>query len=120
MGTKERVEILNRKYLSQEDFNDLLKNAKVSVFSYFRTDVGSTTLYTQKYVDEKDKTINELLKRISELEFEVEERDRRIDKAIKYIENHRIGNEYSYEYDLFQRNARTSDLLSILMGSDKE
>ncbi len=45
---------------------------------------------------------------------------KRIDKAIKYIEKHRIGNKYSYEYDLFQRNARTSDLLSILKGSDKE
>lgn len=41
---------------------------------------------------------------------------KRINKAIEYIEEHRIGNEYSYEYDLFQRNARTSDLLKILKG----
>lgn len=82
----------------------------------------------------KDKTINDLLKRISNLEFEVEiltcdneslssnnsKLAKIILKAIEYIENHRIGNEYSYEYDLFQRNARTSDLLSILKGSDKE
>ena len=110
MGTKERLEILK----------DKISEGKVSTIAYFRTDSENTTLYTQEYVDEKDNIINDLLKRISNLEFEVEERDRRIDKATEYIEKHRIGNEYSYEYNLFTRNARTSDLLNILKGSDKE
>ena len=66
--------------------------------------------------DENERLQEELDKtRLSELDKEY-----RINKAIKYIEEHRIGNEYSYEYDLFQRNARTSDLLNILKGSDKE
>lgn len=109
MGTKERLEILK----------DKISEGKVSTVAYFRTDVGSTTLYTQEYVNEKDKTINELLKRISELEFEVEERDRRIDKAIEYIENSMSGSwSLNEEYEVVSMNKK--QILSILKGEDKE
>lgn len=37
-----------------------------------------------------------------------------IDKAIEYVEEHRIKNPYHYEYNHFMGNARVSDLLEIL------
>lgn len=58
----------------------------------------------------------ETSKIMADIEKENKKLHDRIDEAIEYIEQHRIGNEYSYEYDLFQRNARTSDLLEILKG----
>lgn len=37
-----------------------------------------------------------------------------IDKAIEYVEEHRIKNPYHYEFNCFMGNARASDLLQIL------
>ena len=37
-----------------------------------------------------------------------------IKEVREYIEEHRIQNKYSFEYDLFQRNTRVSELLEIL------
>lgn len=67
----------------------------------------------------KDKVINELLKRISDLEFEVEKQEQRIDKAIEYIQKHiRIDDEYpSYMEMLVEEK---DNLLDILKGVDKE
>lgn len=77
-------------------------------------------------INTNDSVINKLLKRISNLEFEVEERDRRIDKAIEYIENHSITNiewwiagEQKIECK-FMKDTNPQDLLDILKGSDKE
>ena len=120
MGTMERVEILNEKYMAQEDFNDLLKNAKVSVFSYFRTDVGSTTLYTQKYVDEKDKTINELLKRISELEFEVERYEKMIDTLEKHLlEVYENWKDSEVNYEIAMQSMYIYNFIQELKGDKK-
>jgi len=35
-------------------------------------------------------------------------------KAIEYVEEHRIKNPYHYEFNCFMGNARASDLLQIL------
>ena len=57
--------------------------------------------------DNKSKIINDLLKRISNLEFEVEDLERRKDKALEYI-NNCIGMECKAE------------LRGILQGRDKK
>lgn len=101
MGTKERVEILNK---SNCVTNELLKR------------ISNLEFEVERLNNE-----NEELLSLYRTEGEVKDKYKeRIDKAIEYIEKHRIGNEYSYEYNLFTRNARTSDLLNILKGSDKE
>ena len=106
----------------------------------------STTIkaYTQEYVDKKDKVINNLLKRISDLEFEVERLDKvvkvkdegfkastedlceestKIDKAIEYI-NSAIENDDIEELKsarhLLLYNEDLDNLLDILKGVDKE
>lgn len=82
----------------------------------------------------KDKVINDLLKRISDLEFEVERLERvvkvkdeefkastedlceestKIEKAIEYIEKQVHRNQQFYEMD-------KDNLLDILKGVDKE
>ena len=66
MGTKERVEILNEKYMTQEEFNDIWKNAKVRITR-----------------NEEKNIMNDLLKRISDLEFEVEKLEK--NEQYKYI-----------------------------------
>lgn len=73
MSTVERLEILK----------DMISEGKVSTVAYFRTDGGNTTLYTQEYVNEKDNVINDLLKRVSDLEFEVEKLEK--NEQYKYI-----------------------------------
>ena len=55
---------------------------------------------------------------IQELLNEVENLHNKIEKAIEYIEEHRIKNPYHYEYNCFMGNARASDLLEILKDSD--
>ena len=49
----------------------------------------------------------------------IDKLQQRIDKAIEYVEEHRIKNPYHYEYNCFMGNARTSDLLEILKGDSK-
>lgn len=62
----------------------------------------------------KDKVINDLLKRISDLEFEVEKQEQRIDKAIEYINNCSLPTTTN-EYILSPNH-----LIDILKGVDKE
>ena len=71
----------------------------------------------------KDKVINDLLKRISDLEFEVEKQEQRIDKAIEYIMTELIS-EWNIKNDGYvsgsdlPANAITP-ILDILKGVDK-
>lgn len=60
------------------------------------------------------KSISELNKKYVK---EIERLENIIKEVREYIEEHRIQNKYSFEYDLFQRNTRVSELLEIL---DKE
>lgn len=94
MGTKERLEILR----------DMIEPIENWQYVSGTRDIGKS--YFQNLLDEKDNVINDLLKRISNLEFEVEERDRRIDKAIRFLETAR---ELEYK-----------TVIEILKGSDKE
>lgn len=50
----------------------------------------------------------------------IKQLQQRIDKAIEYVEDHRIKNPYHYEYNCFMGNARASDLLEILKGGNNE
>lgn len=68
-------------------------------------------------INTNDSVINKLLKRISNLEFEVEERDRRIDKAIEYIETYKSGFQNNLLSDV---EFNVLKLLDILKGSDKK
>lgn len=68
----------------------------------------------------KDKVINDLLCKISDLEFEVEKQDKRIDKAIEYLkENACIDEDVEYFCDDL-RYDECKMLLDILKGVDKE
>lgn len=46
----------------------------------------SQPLYTQKYIDKKENVITELLKRIANLEYEVERQDNIIEEVNNYVE----------------------------------
>jgi len=61
----------------------------------------------------KDKVINDLLSKISDLEFEVEKQEQRIDKAIEYIKKQQI---IFKDYDVVVDN-QLKNILEIL---DKE
>ena len=74
----------------------------------------------REHQEQKDKVVNVLLKRISNLEFEVEEKDRRIDKAIDFLkENACIDEDVEYFCDDL-RYDDCKKLLEILKGEDKE
>ena len=60
----------------------------------------------------KDKVINELLKRISDLEFEVEKQDKRIDKAIEAINVYQNEKTLSVGYQDLKR------IRGILQGNE--
>lgn len=53
-------------------------------------------------------------KYIENLEIKLKKQKEVIDKAIEYVEEHRIKNPYHYEFNCFMGNARASDLLQIL------
>jgi hypothetical protein len=55
-----------------------------------------------------------LLDYIANLEQQCKKQKEVIDRAIEYVEEHRIKNPYHYEYNCFMVNARASDLLEIL------
>ena len=67
-----------------------------------------------KELEKKDKVINDLLKKISDLEFEVEKQEQRIDKAIEYINNCSLQTTTN-EYILSPNH-----LIDILKGVDKK
>lgn len=80
---------------------------------------------TNKHIEEKEnkqcncnkaKVINDLLKRISNLEFDVEDKDRRINKAIEYIKDACWLDEVNKPNSLGHK--QTIKLLNILQGSD--
>ena len=76
-----------------------------------------------KELEKKDKVINDLLKRISDLEFEIEKQDKRIDKAIEYITKSMNKPQPFYEYLYGDENGEIENLdklLNILKGEDKE
>ena len=67
--------------------------------------------------DNKDKVINDLLKRISNLEFEVEDLEKykaRCEKAIDFINSTGYGTDFSMSAE------EVDKLFNILYGSDKE
>ena len=66
--------------------------------------------------DNKDKVINDLLKRISNLEFDVEDKDRRINRAIEYIKSASWLDEVNKPNSLGHK--QTIKVLEILQGSD--
>ena len=66
--------------------------------------------------DNKDKVINDLLKRISNLEFDVEDKDRRINRAIEYIKSACWLDEVNKPNSLGHK--QTIKVLEILQGSD--
>ena len=84
-----------------------MKKVEAGKVVYFIDDYVSSKLYTQKYVDKKDKVINELLKRISDLEFEVERLEKEHEEARIYIH---------INYPV----CSGKDLLDILKGVNKE
>ncbi len=65
----------------------------------------------------KNKVINDLLKRISDLEFEVEKQEQRIDKAIEYMNEVLECNYHgaNITFDVLIHNTN-----NILKGVDKE
>ena len=71
----------------------------------------------REHQKQKDKTINDLLKRISNLEFDVEEKDRRIDKAIEYMQE---ALECGYHGADLTFDKLVNNTTDILKGSDKE
>lgn len=67
----------------------------------------------------KDKVINDLLKRISDLEFEVERLEKVVNKTIDSVQEH-YDNSYSTD-DVNDIGSGTYDnLMEILKGVDKE
>lgn len=55
-----------------------------------------------------------LLDYIANLEQQCKKQKEINQKAIEYVEEHRIKNPYHYEFNCFMGNARASDLLQIL------
>lgn len=83
-------------------------------------DLYRLCLIQQRKIKNKDKVINDLLKRISDLEFEVEKQEQRIDKAIEYLkENACIDEDVEYFCDDL-RYDECKELLNILKGVAKE
>ncbi len=67
----------------------------------------------------KDKVINDLLKRISDLEFEVERLEKVVNKTIDSVQEH-YDNSYSTD-DVNDIGSGTyDDLMKILKGVDNE
>ena len=67
----------------------------------------------------KDKVINDLLKRISDLEFEVERLEKVVNKTIDSVQEH-YDNSYSTD-DVNDIGSGTyDDLMEILKGVDNE
>ena len=64
-----------------------------------------------------DEELNEYTE---QLENKLQQKENIIKEVREYIEEHRIQNKYSFEYDLFQRNTRVSELLEILDKVDKK
>lgn len=138
MGTKERLEILNEKYMAQEEVNDIWKNAKVRIIK----NEEPIKLYSKKDIEEKERTINKLLKRVSDLEFEVEKLEK--NEHYKYIngqsyfrQDYVLGREKEIDrlnniinkYDIFLKNELSfeghsaewiENKLKELKESDKE
>ena len=162
MGTKERLNILKEKFDDEMKFKcrvfkdeDIRKEGNIW---YIPEQDGSVKAVKVEPMKTKEDVIIELLKRISDLEFEVEKLEKneqykyingqayfrqdyvlgrekeidrlnkRIDKAIEYIENHSYHDSPSilknglYEQgDLIPKcDFYSDDLLSILKGEDKE
>ena len=73
----------------------------VSHIAYFRTDGGSSKLYTQEYVDEKDKEIERLTAESTKWESKYYEEAKKNDKAIEllnaYTRNYMPGELYIKE-----------------------
>lgn len=66
-----------------------------------------------------DQTISESMVKnivdyVEELEQQCKKQKEINQKAIEYVEEHRIKNPYHYEFNCFMGNARASDLLQIL------
>ena len=75
--------------------------------------------YMQNLLNNKDKVINDLLKRISDLEFEVERLEKVVNKTIESVQEH-YDNSYSTD-DVNDIGSGTyDDLMEILKGEDKE
>ena len=68
--------------------------------------------------DKTQSVINDLLKRISNLEFDVEDKDRRINRAIEYIKDACWLDEVNKPNSLGHK--QTIKVLEILQGSDKK
>ena len=99
----------------------------VSHIAYFRLDGGSSKLYTQEYVDEKDEEIKRLKEEYmilqnasdeveEEKDKEIERLNNIIEKAIKGIEDYYYGDKEYKEYDY----TLAYQIYHILKGSDKE
>jgi len=72
----------------------------------------------REHQEQKDKVVNDLLKRISNLEFDVEDKDRRINRTIEYIKDVCWLDEINKPNSLGHK--QTIKVLEILQGSDKE
>lgn len=79
MGTIERLEILRDK-IKCPQFGDN-EYGEWGALKLEQREAIKSLIDSNK---NKDNTINDLLKRISNIEFEIEERDRRIDTAVEY------------------------------------
>jgi hypothetical protein len=133
MGTKERLNILKLKLDDEMKIKcrvfkdeDIKKEGNIW---YIPGQDGSVKAVKVEPMKTKKDVITELLKRISNIEFEVEERDRRIDKAIEFVESMEYMGYEDYFYDLKANDINGNDncfedsqrkLLSILKGEDKE
>ena len=77
------------------------------------SDKEKIELHTIATYNNKQYELQDLLNNLININLKLQQR---IDKAIEYVEEHRIKNPYHYEYNCFMGNARTSDLLEILKG----
>ena len=142
MGTKEEMKIKCRVFKDE----DIRKEGNIW---YIPRQDGSVKAVKVEPMKTKEDVITELLKRVSDLEFEVEKLEKnvqykyingqayfrqdyvlgrekeidrlnkRIDKAIKYIENSMSGSwSLNEEYEVVSMNKK--QILSILKGEDKE
>ena len=112
---KNEIERLNSDYLEMKD-NFRTANAEIERLNkeLEKYKYSADELNEIERLTKQNKALNEM--------YELTKKEYiRLNNIIKevreYIEEHRIQNKYSFEYDLFQRNTRVSELLEIL---DKE
>lgn len=86
-------------------------------------DIDTISSAFEDYAEEVDRFVGYLLNDTKDINV-LRSENKRLHSIIKevreYIEEHRIQNKYSFEYDLFQRNTRVSELLEILDKVDKK